>query len=414
MKDVTITANVDEDTKTAYSETGAFSWTEGDQISVLASDYNYYKFTATKSGATTTFEGKIPADASLLSHALFPYSEGHHYDAATWYTYFHIDEYKDMKGSFSADMPMYGVKADEGNAFSFKHLTGAARLTFTNVPAGVESVKVSLKNEQCKFSGDFKLSTSSWGWEADYSTNDSELTYTRVLPVEDNTVQMYLPYCGGIWYASNLSIVGYKNGKELNLLQTTMKGNSTPFDRAVVVPYTALALPEYVEPVDWTTVDWTTVPETQVYVQPDWFVAEYSAYVALTEMKVVADANYVYAQVKPNMESEIKRIRFKFADTQEGTNEEWYWNTTYVNAYKSEWAYLTDGVFAPEYNGSAVSFQKNEVDGQLVWNFAFPRAAHELTKSSGTVHFGMFTKGSGDENGFAPMIWNAMMVVTLP
>ena len=42
MKKVTITASVEEMTKTTYSETGAFSWTKGDKVSVLGDDKKFY------------------------------------------------------------------------------------------------------------------------------------------------------------------------------------------------------------------------------------------------------------------------------------------------------------------------------------------------------------------------------------
>ena len=56
FKTVTITANIaDADTKTSYDADGKFSWTKGDQISVLASDEQVYTFTATETGASSAY-----------------------------------------------------------------------------------------------------------------------------------------------------------------------------------------------------------------------------------------------------------------------------------------------------------------------------------------------------------------------
>ena len=73
FKTVTITADIaDADTKTSYDADGKFSWTKGDQISVLASDDNFYTFTATETAATSTFTGQIPEDVTLGQYALYP------------------------------------------------------------------------------------------------------------------------------------------------------------------------------------------------------------------------------------------------------------------------------------------------------------------------------------------------------
>ena len=116
MKMVTLTAGIDAaETKTTYDANGKFSWTKGDQISVLASDNNYYTFTATETASSSTFTGALPQDVELGTYALYPASEVHYYDASAWQPYFGIDMYKDLTGKFSADLPMTAKKDENYN-----------------------------------------------------------------------------------------------------------------------------------------------------------------------------------------------------------------------------------------------------------------------------------------------------------
>ena len=143
MKEVTITASVDPETKTFYTDNGegvgVFSWTKGDQISILASDNNFYTFTTNEEGASVVFSGQLPEDVELGDYALYPASDVHFFE--NWQPYFGIDQYKDLTDSFSADLPMTAKKG-ENDTYSFKHATSALYFTFTNIPDGIKAVKI--------------------------------------------------------------------------------------------------------------------------------------------------------------------------------------------------------------------------------------------------------------------------------
>ena len=76
MKEVTLSAGMGAvDTKAALdSETGQFSWQEGDVISVLATDGKFYEFTLSEGNGeqTAEFAGSIPETAAVATVATYP------------------------------------------------------------------------------------------------------------------------------------------------------------------------------------------------------------------------------------------------------------------------------------------------------------------------------------------------------
>lgn len=133
MKTVTITATIDDElesgidksTKTSYSNAGIFSWTEGDEISIIGSNGTPYTFTAISSGTSTVFTGTLPNEVSLGNRAYFPADVNH---TASKYN---VPQNKDLTSHPSAEFPMVGTKG-EGNAYSFTHCCGVALFTIEN------------------------------------------------------------------------------------------------------------------------------------------------------------------------------------------------------------------------------------------------------------------------------------------
>lgn len=416
FKTVTITADIaDADTKTSYDDTdGKFSWTKGDQISVLASDNNFYTFTATETAATSAFTGVLPANVELGRFSYFPASENHTYDSDTWYSYFSIDEYRDMNGLASADIPMYGLKGDD-DSFSFKHLTGAIQLTFTNIPANINEVEISVKSESLKYSGLWRISTADWNWSAAGSEIDSELTYTRKVPVKNNTAQLYLPYKGQVWAASTINITGYDESENEIILLTdkALKGNSTPIERAQVVPYKELVL-NNLAAIDWDDENVLT----------DALSANATKRLALKELKLIADSHYLYARLICSaaefnaIEAAKRFLGLFFSDVTDGTSGSGYyewWNNAIGNVeYLAEHA----GSFAEEtlslnFNGSSID-TITEVSGEdIYWYLAFPRSSHAVLTGD-KVYVAFFLNNDWDPVGALPDKYGSMLEVTLP
>ena len=149
----------DLDTKTDYSSTGKFSWSEGDDISVLfhneAGDNKFFTLTATTiNGASADFSGAIDegyeigasdgTDSDKNIWALYPASDNHSFTVGNYPKVF-IPSEIDFTASgahYSANMPMYAQVTSEENVFAFKHLAAAFKFTFTDVSAAKSGLNV--------------------------------------------------------------------------------------------------------------------------------------------------------------------------------------------------------------------------------------------------------------------------------
>ena len=414
MKQVTITASIDgADTKTSYDAAGKFSWTKGDKISLLATDNKLYTFIAETSGATTNFAGLIPEGEEVGRFAYFPASDNHTY-TTDWWSQFSIDEYKDMNGLISAEIPMYGLKG-ENDSYAFVHLTGAVELTFTNIPDNVDEVEISIKNEKCKFSGLWKVSTGNWSWDAAYGNNDSELTFTRKVPVQNNSASLYLPYKGGIWNDSVINIIGFDGKNELKLLSNkVMKGNSTEIERAQIVKYAPLALPDYVPEADLSKVDWNA-DNVLNYVLPEGIS---SSRQVLREIKCLADMYYLYINLSASIakltETSTEKLTFAFFDKTNGSGAGlWGW----WGDAKGDVQYVAEGkaiISGTDLSVSIADGVNKEIDGDMViWTFAIPRSTHDVFRNS-SVHLGIMSQKGNDATGALPEKYASMLEVTLP
>lgn len=412
MKMVTLTAGIDAaETKTTYDADGKFSWTKGDQISVYCSDGKFYTFTAEADGASVNFAGAIPEDVSLDWCAFYPADAGHREVEGTYY--YNFPEYKDLSTTGSADLPMGAVYSD--GVYAFKHMSGAALLTFTNIPDFIKNVEISIVNSAHVISGSFKTyANDPWSWVYAGASTDSEKTLIRKVAVNNNQAQLYFPFKGQMWSTNTINITGFdsKDNEYVLLKDKTMKGRSEDFVPRTVVPYAPLALPDYVPPVDWASVDWEG-ENVATYVQEDWMYESYPQYSDIKELKALADEYYLYARVTPT--KAVNEIRFFFADKGETfSGDLWMWeNTGYTTYYKSARATVTENSFNLSYNGSAVELVTETVGENVVWNMAFPRSAGKWTTSSGSVYVGFMTYGEGFEAPI-PKVFGEMLEVTLP
>ena len=156
---VKATISSDAETKTDYDATGKFSWTAGDQISVLFNDGTNNKFftlTADAAGATATFSGTIDAGYTIGAKdgtaedakiwALYPASENHTYTEGANPTFYVKPEVDFTKTGFSANIPMYDLRTSEGE-FSFKNLASTYKFTLKNLNSSVNKVKFVIYNQ---------------------------------------------------------------------------------------------------------------------------------------------------------------------------------------------------------------------------------------------------------------------------
>lgn len=423
MKQVTITASIEgAETKTSYDADGKFSWTKGDQISVMGTGYGFYTLTATSDGPTTTFTGYIPEGVQLRQEAFYPADPGTNRTDGSYY--FNIPQYKDLSASGSADLPMGAYSGTE--KYEFKHITGAALLTFTNFPADVETAEISIVNARLKLTGTFNayLSSGLWTWNSKADVAEEERTLIRKVPVVDGQAQIYMPYNGSLWwdYTSTINIKGFDaQGNEYVLLKDkTMKPDEASAVRGVVKKYTALVLPDYVPEADLTKVDWGA-ENVQVYDLPG---KASSSRQALRQVKVVADKYYVYARLVASSEYLTATSSDYFGlfiyDVINGTGDGYYgWNNNAAgnNEYNGEHAgalNLSDYSVALTVNKTAVDVYTQVSGDEIVWMMAIPRSAHANLTSAGSAYFTFLTYAGWTPSGSVPEKYDPMLEVTLP
>jgi hypothetical protein len=388
----------------------------------MGTGYGFYTLTATSDGPTTTFTGWIPEGVTLRQEAFYPADEATNRTDGSYY--FNIPMYKDLSQSFSADLPM-GAYSGTAN-YEFKHITGAALLTFTNFPAEVETAEISIVNARLKLTGIFNayLSSGLWTWNSKADVAEEERTLIRKVPVVGGQAQLYMPYNGSLWwdYTSMVNIKGYDAaGNEYVLLKDKkMKPDEASAVRGVVKKYAPLALPDYVPEADLSKIDWNA-ENVKVYDLPD---KASSSRQALRQVKVIADKYYVYARLVASAEYLTATSSDYFGlfiyDAIDGAGDGYYgWNNNAAgnNEYNGEHAgtlNITDYSVALTVNKTPVDVTTQVSGDEIVWMMAIPRSAHANLTSAGSAYFTFLTYAGWTPSGSVPEKYDPMLEVTLP
>ena len=192
----------DIDARTEYSATGVFSWSAGDQISVLCNngtENKYFTLTTAESGASVTFSGPIDAGYSLgeltsgTKIALYPASDHKYVAADSKPIKFNIPAVIDYTTShYSANMPLY-AEGDADNNFAFQNLACGFKFKFTEVSAS--KVKFVVENQQTRqFSGDIPIHSGPYLDNQYADVGSEKASLTMIANVIDNQVTFYVPY----------------------------------------------------------------------------------------------------------------------------------------------------------------------------------------------------------------------------
>ena len=156
-------------------------------------------------------------------------------------------------------------------------------------------------------------------------------------------------------------------------------------------------------------VDWTgSGVETATY--------SGTSYPQLSELKVIADQNFVYVRVAaPASTFDANYLDFYVADSGTANSVYWPWTTKCTNSYNVEHAgALTSSSLTIAYNSISVETKTETVNGTIYWYMSLPRTAHAITTPDGTVSFGIRIWKDWDMVGLLPINGSAMLSVTLP
>ena len=324
---VTLNASVDSElTKTAYADDTDFSWTTGDQISVLmnnGTENKFFTLTASSGGsASTTFSGPVldgydnfGSAEDGTKWALYPASDEHEFhndwtESDSYKILFHVPSEIDLSTNFSANIPMKAI-GDDGNNYSFSPIAAAFKLTF-KVAAGINKVKLVVSRSSSYYlSGKFPFRNTDGGFIAferrnSRGTEVGEISIIRNVETigSDHIATFYLPY--RIWQNLTPSIRLYNMDNGYTIYSATAKSAIQANDQTHIkifptADFTAKGLgSQYIlgTGIDWSEVDmYTSDPEKEYFPGTAKVVA----------WKAKTDASNIYLFYKiPKTESRVK------------------------------------------------------------------------------------------------------------
>lgn len=314
QKTYTYTVNASiNDVKSDYDADGKFSWSAGDAISVLfhkGDDNKFFTLTTTASGsASASFSGEIETGYVIGASdqtgvdkkiwALFPastdahphtYTEG---NAPSFYVNPETD-FTAVGAHWSANMPMYDLLADEGN-FSFKNLAAGYKLTFTNIHASINTVRILVDNNAStyKVSGNIPLSITDDEYKLDPAWGDEggARTISFIVNVDkvNNSAVVYVPVRRTTPYFQPV-VELYNNENDYKVLRKVAGTKMTTPSKGSIKRIT----------IDTGNTEGT--PPASINV--DWSDAEIQTFEGgnghdrIVEWKALSDADYIYFRYK--------------------------------------------------------------------------------------------------------------------
>ena len=449
----TLNASLDEVfTKTAYAGDKTFSWSEGDQISVLFNDgegnNKYYTLTAATGGsALTTFSGTIDTGWSLGASdtgkkwALYPASANHSYDTSKQFPVFFIPQDTDFTAPgahYSANIPMVASlpSDDETNSYTFAPATTTFKITFTDVDAS--KVKLIVTNQTTRIlSGNIAVKLDGSRNYLSYSSSDSSgsTTITFTENATSKTAVFYIPFRGyNGEFQPVLTLVNMDDGanKDNIILSKTAKasafsngGEGYSWSRIVVVP--SMSAPGVGSPYLFASkfgIDWYSAS------LPSGTGSDSGEdYQGIRKVKATADAQYIYIYYEIAKSKLLLNEEYKYANTvkpffgKDLDDEDGSWLWTPKRKVDDRWGTWLLRYGSP-YNGSSSS--KNEFWGDYLYGeYRHARSDKDYLQITGAAYvgvvsyYGKWNNGTADQTThskymFAPKTSEGFMVVDMP
>lgn len=334
-----------EETKTAYAGEVSFSWSAGDQISVLCNDGGqdfWQTFTVDHApSASSTFSARVPAGVSVgaldgTRVALYPASEGHVYNSASDIR-FHIPAERDFRGHPETAIPMFAW-GDGDDAFSFANLTGAAKFTFSNIPAAIAAVKLVFSNGSARLNGTYPLSlngdASQVGWSASTTGTASEHSVSLTAEVADGIASFYIPYATGTLASPNEIVLTDAAKPSEVLFGRQIGAVSVKKNQVAVLPVIDVGTGQAETRLTSAFgIDWEGIPA---------FRNTSAEYPALRTLKATADADflYLYFEVDPTVLTKTHDYdhQFKLYISDPGGSQQYWGAATCQSINKDVWA----------------------------------------------------------------------------
>ena len=314
-----LNASVDSDiiaedaTKTAYAGDKTFSWTKGDQISVLfhnGDDNKFFTLSAVQVGsASAQFKGEVTEGYTIGSSddgtkwALYPASAKHEYhtdwtEEDSYKILFDIPREVDLSTNFSANIPMKAI-GDSENNFSFNPISATFKFTF-KVAAGISKVKLTVSRSSGYYlSGMMPFRTTDGEYLAfeqrhSRGTVYGDVSITRSVETvgSDHIATFYVPY--RIYQdlkTPTIALRNIDNGYTIFTGTATKDFKPSHQKRLSIVPTADLTAKGLGSPILGTGIDWSTVDMYPLDGEKEYFPSSSSK---ITAWKFTSDATNVY------------------------------------------------------------------------------------------------------------------------
>ena len=445
---LTIEASRVDDTKTAYANEVTFSWSAGDQISVLCNNgtNNFWQtFTVDTPSASSTFTAQAPVgtkigslDENPVKIALYPADANHVYTGATEIS-FHIPAVRDFRsangGHKETAIPMFAW-GDTNDCFAFANLTGAAKFTFVNIPSNTTQVKFLFENTcDLKLNGTFPLSIATSAadvaWSAVETQEPSESAVTYYADVENGMATFYLPYAeGALWPWNHVKLVDANN-------ESTILYDNDKVNKIVITKNQIVKLPSLDAStggvVNNFTPSWGPWDNIPTAINTD------DTYPAIRKMKAYADDSslYLYLEVAPSAldKTHLYDHKFRFYVADDGGSTS-YWGSAKTTRIETEaWAVDHGSIAFAYWDGTPFEGYHTQAE-QDTWYYEIKISrthakTASLLQNAGTVKIGVilddyyyidgdpsghhnFQSQSGTPFGVIPNAGGEMYSVTLP
>ena len=249
MKTVTIAAGLDnQDTKASLdSQTGCFSWQNGDVISVFATDGNFYDFTLAsgKGEKTAEFKGTIPETAEVTTVAVYPRIAANGVDATSLLAGNTFNYMLPSEWDYAEDVsnvPMVASFETGADHFSFKQVGGVMRFPVQNLPK--EASFIVTMNDKT-ITGQFPIDINALGETAmTAGAEPSVLTINYSSDVDYASAEISVPVPVGVY---NNFKVEVKDATQ-NVIFTKNYRADNKVNRSTLLIMKELVLPEAPKP----------------------------------------------------------------------------------------------------------------------------------------------------------------------
>lgn len=243
MKEVTFSAGMASDTKASVdSQTGAFSWQDGDVISVLATDGKFYDFVLASGVGEreAEFTGSIPETAEVTTVATYPVIADNGADntvlVGTTLSYTLAAEFDYVKDV--CNVPMVAAFGEAATHMAFKQIGGVMRFPVKNLPTEAKLV-ITMKDKTV--TGAFPVDINNLGTACmNAGEAPSVVTINYSSEIDGAYAEFNVPVPVGVYNNFTLAI----KDAEDNVLFTKEYSAENKVNRATLLNMKEIVLPE--------------------------------------------------------------------------------------------------------------------------------------------------------------------------